>query len=320
MRRCLLVLASMAFTGCAAPTAPGPSSPSDAPISLSIAIVATDAGAFTMLLYEDAAPKTVANFRSLAAGGFYDGVTFHRVIDGFVIQTGDPTATGEGGSLARVPGEPGLHFSAGSVGMARDQDPDSATSQWFVCEYPQPHLHDPPEGATYGAFTSWAQVIDGMDVVRAIAEAQTFAGAAPASVPPGVLPDRPIAPVRILSVEIVDVEFPRDVAERFPLRTSGRYVLDDTRTVLETWNEVRASEETMLAWYVVPRREGVEPPRDAAVVARAPSGAVSTIPATRHPIDPFIVWTNATLGERGTWNLTLASPRGMFAELDLDVR
>lgn len=89
---------------------------------------------FTITLRPDLAPAHVAQVSKLAAAGFYDGVVFHRVIDGFMAQTGDPTGTGMGGSE-----EPNLkaefskaHFGRGTVGMARSNDPDSANSQFFI--------------------------------------------------------------------------------------------------------------------------------------------------------------------------------------------
>ena len=89
---------------------------------------------FTIKLRPDLAPKHVAQITKLAASGFYDGIVFHRVIDGFMAQTGDPTGTGGGGSK-----EPNLaaeftkeHFKRGTVGMARTNDPNSANSQFFV--------------------------------------------------------------------------------------------------------------------------------------------------------------------------------------------
>ena len=89
---------------------------------------------FTIKLRPDLAPAHVAQVTKLAAAGFYDGIVFHRVIDGFMAQTGDPTGTGMGGSK-----EPNIkaeftkeHFGRGAVGMARSSDPDSANSQFFV--------------------------------------------------------------------------------------------------------------------------------------------------------------------------------------------
>jgi peptidylprolyl isomerase len=89
---------------------------------------------FTIKLRADLAPKHVAQVSKLAAAGFYNGIVFHRVIDGFMAQTGDPTGTGMGGSQEpNIPAEfTKEHFARGAVGMARSQDPNSANSQFFV--------------------------------------------------------------------------------------------------------------------------------------------------------------------------------------------
>ena len=89
---------------------------------------------FTVALRDDVAPKHVAQVSKLAAAGFYDGIVFHRVIDGFMAQTGDPTGTGTGGSKeSDLPAEFSKeHFGRGTVGMARSSDPNSANSQFFI--------------------------------------------------------------------------------------------------------------------------------------------------------------------------------------------
>jgi cyclophilin family peptidyl-prolyl cis-trans isomerase len=99
-----------------------------------ITVETNDKCSFTIALRPDLAPLHVAQVSKLAAAGFYDGIVFHRVIDGFMAQTGDPTGTGTGGSE-----EPDIkaeftkeHFDRGTVGMARSSDPDSANSQFFI--------------------------------------------------------------------------------------------------------------------------------------------------------------------------------------------
>jgi peptidylprolyl isomerase len=109
----------------------------------------------------DLAPKHVARIKELVRKGFYDGTPFHRVIDGFMAQGGDPTGTGRGGSGFKLPAE----FSAekhvrGTVSMARAQDINSADSQFFICFAPQSSLD--------GKYTIWGRVIDGMDAVDKI--------------------------------------------------------------------------------------------------------------------------------------------------------
>jgi peptidylprolyl isomerase len=99
-----------------------------------ITVETSDKCSFTIMLRPDLAPNHVAQVSKLAAAGFYNGIVFHRVIDGFMAQTGDPTGTGMGGSE-----EPDIkaefskeHFARGTVGMARSNDPDSANSQFFI--------------------------------------------------------------------------------------------------------------------------------------------------------------------------------------------
>ncbi|HHU20290.1 MAG TPA: peptidylprolyl isomerase [Bacilli bacterium] len=113
-------------------------------------------------LYEEAAPGTVANFEKLANEKFYDGVTFHRVIPGFVAQGGDPTGTGAGGPgysiKCETEGNPHKHV-AGSLSMAH-AGKDTGGSQFFLVHEPQPHLD--------GVHTVFGQVTEGMDIVLRI--------------------------------------------------------------------------------------------------------------------------------------------------------
>ena len=127
------------------------------------AVIETSMGTITIELYENRAPVTTANFISLAEAGFYDGLIFHRVIDNFMIQGGDPLETGAGGSEETIVREihPELRHIDGAVSMARSTDPDSASSQFFICDGPQTDLDD--------GYAVFGQVTDGMDVVRAIA-------------------------------------------------------------------------------------------------------------------------------------------------------
>lgn len=99
-----------------------------------LTVETNDNCSFDIALRNDLAPKHVAQIVKLASAGFYDGIVFHRVIDGFMAQTGDPTGTGMGGSgESDLPAEfSGEHFGRGTVGMARTQDPNSANSQFFI--------------------------------------------------------------------------------------------------------------------------------------------------------------------------------------------
>ena len=120
-------------------------------------------------LYPNLAPNTVHNFISLAGSGFYDGLIFHRVIRGFMIQGGDPEGTGMGGPGYAIKGEfaqngfeNDLKHTAGILSMARSMMPDSAGSQFFIMHKDAPHLD--------GAYAAFGKITEGMDVVDKIAE------------------------------------------------------------------------------------------------------------------------------------------------------
>jgi peptidylprolyl isomerase len=118
-------------------------------------------GVVVIELRPDLAPKHVARIKELTREGFYDGLAFHRVIDGFMAQTGDPKGNGTGGSGVKLPAEfTSEPFVRGTVGMARSQDPNSGDSQFFICFAPAPSLD--------GKYTVWGQVRKGMEFVDKI--------------------------------------------------------------------------------------------------------------------------------------------------------
>lgn len=120
-------------------------------------------GRVVIRLRPDLAPKHVARVKELMAEHFYDGTPFHRVIEGFMAQGGDPTGTGSGGSkLPDLPAEftDKVNFLRGTVGAARTSDPNSANSQFFIMFAPAPSLD--------GQYTIWGQVVSGMQYVDAI--------------------------------------------------------------------------------------------------------------------------------------------------------
>lgn len=124
-------------------------------------------------LYPEMAPKTVANFEKLVKEGFYNGLGFHRIIPGFMIQGGDPLGNGMGGSDERIPGEFAqngwrqntLKHTRGVISMARAYDPNSASSQFFIMHEDAPHLD--------GAYAAFGKVVEGMDTVDEIASVPT---------------------------------------------------------------------------------------------------------------------------------------------------
>ena len=127
-------------------------------------------GRVVIELRPDVAPNHVARIKELVRQGFYDGIVFHRVIDGFMAQTGDPTGTGMGGSgkklAAEFNREPHLR---GTVSMARASDPNSADSQFFICFQPAPFLD--------GQYTVWGRVVEGMEFVDNIKRGAPGSGA-----------------------------------------------------------------------------------------------------------------------------------------------
>jgi peptidylprolyl isomerase len=127
-------------------------------------------GRVTIELRPDLAPKHVERFKKLIKEGFYDGLVFHRVITGFMAQTGDPTGTGSGGSSypdlkAEFSEAP---FKRGTLGAARTQDPDSANSQFFICFEDASHLN--------GQYTVFGQVVSGMESVDKLKKGQGQSG------------------------------------------------------------------------------------------------------------------------------------------------
>ncbi len=143
--------------------APAPAAGSDAENTL---VLELTTGTVKIKLRPDLAPQHVARVKQLANEGFYNGLIFHRVIAGFMAQTGDPTGTGMGGS--KYPDLPAeftpTPFERGTVGAARSSSPNSANSQFFICFTHAPNLN--------GQYTVWGQVIDGMPAVDKIAKGE----------------------------------------------------------------------------------------------------------------------------------------------------
>jgi len=149
----------------------------------------TGHGVITLELDAEKAPKSTANFLAYAREGAYDNVVFHRVIDGFMAQTGDPTGTGEGGSTlpdlkAEFNQMPHLR---GTLSMARTNEPDSANSQFFIVFYPRFALDH--------RYTNFGRVISGMDVVDEIVRGEP-----------------PVSPTKILQASMLTDNLPRPAA------------------------------------------------------------------------------------------------------------
>ncbi len=138
----------------------------------SIAVVETSMGTFKIKFLEDKAPATCKNFITLTTNGFYNGLIFHRVIPGFMIQGGCPLGTGTGDRGYKIKAEfNDTKHVPGIVSMARSRHPDSAGSQFFVCVAPASHLD--------GSYTAFGKVIEGYDVVDKIGKVKTARGDKP---------------------------------------------------------------------------------------------------------------------------------------------
>ena len=138
-------------------------------ITHDVVIEVENYGTIKAVLYGETAPITVTNFAKLAGEGFYDGLTFHRIISGFMIQGGDPKGNGTGGSDENIKGEFSLNgfenpiaHKRGVLSMARSSAPDSASSQFFIMHAAAPHLD--------GSYAAFGCVTDGIDVVDAICQ------------------------------------------------------------------------------------------------------------------------------------------------------
>ena len=156
-----------------------------------VRITMQDGGVIDLELDAQAAPITVENFLKLVKDGFYDGLTFHRIIPGFMIQGGCPEGTGMGGPGWHIKGEfarngvPNpIKHTRGVISMARAMDPNSAGSQFFIMHEDAPHLD--------GGYAAFGHVVTGMDVVDRIAQVATDYN------------DRPLAPVVMESVRVVE--------------------------------------------------------------------------------------------------------------------
>lgn len=137
-----------------------------------VTITMKDGGVMSGELYPDIAPITVENFKKLADEKFYDGLTFHRIIKGFMIQGGDPEGTGMGGPGYTIKGEfasngvqNDLKHTRGVLSMARTMDPDSAGSQFFIMHQDAPHLD--------GEYAAFGKITEGLDVLDRIASVKT---------------------------------------------------------------------------------------------------------------------------------------------------
>ena len=158
--------------------------------------IETSMGDIFVELYPDIAPKTVSNFKALVKSGFYKDMIFHRVIKNFMIQTGDPTGTGNGGNSRKIVGEfssngieNNLAHERGVISMARANDKNSASSQFFIV-----HKNTDNTKALDGNYAAFGKTIAGLEVVDKIANVKTDSN------------DRPTSEVKLINIEFVNIE------------------------------------------------------------------------------------------------------------------
>lgn len=188
----LAITTLFCFSGCGSKKADESGQATEGENTVKARIVMESGGVIDLELYPDIAPITVENFENLCEKGFYDGLTFHRIISGFMIQGGDPNGNGTGGPGYSIKGEfeqngveNGIKHERGVISMARSQDYDSAGSQFFI-------MHDDADYLD-GAYAAFGKVVSGMDVVDEIA-----------GTPVSYDGQTPLEPPVIKSIEIIE--------------------------------------------------------------------------------------------------------------------
>lgn len=284
----------------------------------------TSLGAFTAILYPDAAPETVAFFKRLVGEGYYDGREFNRIIPGFVIQEVD-RAGGATDEPERVPleAETNVHFSMGAFGIARDVDPNSGGSEFFVMDFAHSHL--------YRNFTAFAQVVHGMEVIHAIARVDAIntregplgqLPGSPVPLPVGVHDRIAVQPAVIQKAVVTTTELPRDVAAQFPRVVGERTVVESppTRYTPEWPANLAVGNLSALTWYVYTPAD--EPPpdlRSAIAVVERPDGPPLRIAPLADPADVRILHWTWTPSAPGAHAIALEIGGTIVARNALDV-
>ncbi|HEX2021136.1 MAG TPA: peptidylprolyl isomerase [Candidatus Thermoplasmatota archaeon] len=262
----------------------------------------TSHGAFTAILYEDRAPKTVAFMQKLVASGYYDGREFNRVIPGFVIQEVD-RAGGATDQKETIPLEAGTdaYFSMGALGVARNAEPDSGGSEFFVMDFAHSHL--------WPNYTVWGQVVEGMDVIHEIARVDALS-TRPQGLPvppPADLPlhDRiAVVPGKIAKASLTNVTLPAEVAARYPVVVGNRTVVEATRYTPEWPRDLAAGRESRLTWFVYTLPDDPPPNLEGATPHVAGEGVDEDLAFTPDPADGRILHWTWTPPAPGTYTLS----------------
>ena len=218
----------------------------------------TDRRDFIITLYPEYAPITCENFEKLVNDGFYNGLTFHRIVDGFMAQGGDPNGNGTGGSKDTIKGEftsngveNKLSHTRGVISMARSSDPDSASSQFFIC-------YDDSCKQLDGNYAAFGEVTDGMEVVDAfLAVPRDYNSMYEVAIP--------LTPVQIVKAEMIDPDEKGNPRVKFTMNefviSSGK-VAGEEAEVTEA-EETTADEETAETEHITEAEEEVTTESDA---------------------------------------------------------
>lgn len=307
-----LSLLFLALAGCSDPPAPPPPPPS--PVTQETLTFTTDLGDIIVVLYPEAAPKTVDLMRNYTREGFYVGREFLRVVPGHVVQVAD-RANGATEGDRRVPVETNAsyHFSAGALGIARSADPMSGGPELFIMDFATSHLD--------GNFTVWGQVVDGMDVVHRIARVEAVnipSAPAPAPLPvESPFTDRmAVQPVKITATKLGARTVPAAEAGKLPLQVAKNVRVGDHRHSLDAPADLRVDHASDLTWYVRPYTNVPVPSANATRIV-ADGGE---LPVTGVATAPGVYGFSWTPRQLGMQELTLEVEGIAWATLRIQVQ
>lgn len=288
------------LAGCAAPpppTAPPGPDPSDA--TFDGVRFDTDLGPITAIFFPEDAPETVALYKAYLQEGYFDGRAFGRVVPGHVIQVTDAGGLGATEDRRTVPLEasPRLNFSAGALGVARGEDPHSGGPEFFVMDYATSHL--------WGNFTVFGQVVEGLDVVRAIARVPSVASP-PAAAAVAPFDRMALQPVTIRSAAAVGVTLDGAEAAHVPARVGLNVRMENHRHSLEWPADLAPGKASTLTWYIRPYNESASlAPSSLALRVEGPGG-LAQVPLEPQADNPQILRWRWAPPARGDYAVTVA--------------
>lgn len=302
-----LALLALLAAGCTSPGGgpPPAASPCGAPVAYDALRFDTDAGPFTVILYNESAPRTVELMLAYAHEGYYEGRSFGRVVPGHVIQVTDASG-GASDDGRRVPLETSAEaqFSAGAVGIARGTDPDSGGPEFFVMDFATSHLH--------GNYTVWGQVVEGLGAVHRIARAPAVDFRQLPAETAAVAPTDRLAVVPTL-IRAVTPTRVTPAAGLYPLQVAQNVRSGDYRHSLEWPRCLVPGQAADLTWYIRPYN-GTAPP-DAGRVRIEVDGQPAAVQGEAET--PGVYHVTWTVAARGTHAVRLLYDGKALATLSL---